>query len=429
MTVPSNTQHARRTGNVVSDLAAIALAVIAVIGLWDDRPWITFVCALVLIVALVSRGWNRIALNDVHYRTVPSSTRLVQGDSFDLTLQVENRKPVPLPWLHVREVVPPGLKMAALSFAETPRTFTGGTEINQTVGLGGYERANLKTELIAAQRGHYAFGPPRLRSGDIFGFYTTERTLDRSPASIVVYPQPARLPPLSLPVIRTMGEVSVSPSLSEDMTRPNGVREYRSGDSIRHVDWKTTAKRGAPYIRTFDRSISHNVVIVVDCATNVSGHWGIDVALLEDIISVAAATADQCRRRKFRLGFVCNGTPMGGETPPVLLPSSQRDRYLEIMHCLAAATAITTRRIETLIDRHGDGAIPAGATILHIAGTLRHETLQFLELRVRQGHPVQILDVGGHPLPRATALDVLPLRDYLDEPKRNGREHAAGAGT
>lgn len=130
--------RARRTGSVVSDLSAILLILIGIVGLWDDRPWITFICALVLIVALVSRAWARLALTEVSYEPRLSRTQLIQGDAFSLSMTLENKKLIPLAWLRLREIVPSGLELASGGAGEIGKTFNGSLEISETLGLGGY---------------------------------------------------------------------------------------------------------------------------------------------------------------------------------------------------------------------------------------------------------------------------------------------------
>lgn len=415
MTRPVDIQHARRTGNVVSDLAAIVLSIVAIIGLWDGRPWTTFICALVLIVALVSRGWARIALREVIYTPVPSARRLVQGDRFQLSIQVENRKPLPLPWLQLREIIPAGLSLSDAREGETLRTFNGGIEVAETVGLGGYERANLTVELIATRRGHYTFGPAHLRSGDIFGFYRTDRSLRRHETDLVVFPELRELPILRFPAQRPIGDSAIRHPFIEDITRPSSVREFRSGDGARKVDWKTSAKRGELFVRTYDASVSHCVVMIVDCATHADAYWRIDTGILESTITAAATIATRCHKQKFHLGFICNGTPMSGSTPPVMAPASHKGRLLEIMNCLAAAGAITTRAVENLIARHGPKALPDGATILYIGGALQDGTLDFLKQRRARGHPVQVFYTGRKDPPVLPRIDVVDLRPYCRE--------------
>jgi uncharacterized protein (DUF58 family) len=47
-------------------------------------------------------------------------------------------------------------------------------------------------------------------------------------------------------------------------TEFESLREYRDGDSYRDIDWKATARRGAPVIRRFEAERSQTIVIAVD---------------------------------------------------------------------------------------------------------------------------------------------------------------------
>ena len=399
----------RRSGNVVSDLSAILLVIIAIVGLWDDRPWITFVCALVLIVTVVARYWTKIALTEIRYTAEPSVRRVVEGGTFELSILIENNKPIPLPWIQVLETIPAGLVLADDTAGEVARTFNGGTEINETVGIGAFERAHLKVALRATRRGHFTFGPARLRSGDIFGFYRNSMTLQRSETDLVVFPRTVRLPAIPVAASRPIGDTLLRHSYTEDVTRPRSLREFRSGDSPRRIDWKSSAKRGELFVRTYDPSINHCVVLAVECETNTRGHWSVDTGLLEDTIRTAATVALRYARAGYRLGLICNGTPMSGATPPVLPPATGKAQLLEMMNCLAAASVITTRGIGTLAESHGPSAAPHGASILYVASALRENALAFLRTAQAKGSAVKILYTGRED---PTGIEDLALIDH-----------------
>ncbi|MEM7405803.1 MAG: DUF58 domain-containing protein [Pseudomonadota bacterium] len=63
-----------------------------------------------------------------------------------------------------------------------------------------------------------------------------------------------------------------------------GVREYRSGDSMRHIHWKRTAAIGEPVVREFMREASRRYAVVLDSCGVRSG----DPAF-EESVSVAAS--------------------------------------------------------------------------------------------------------------------------------------------
>ena len=90
-----------RSGAVVSDLIVAVLFVVAIVGAASGKLFIAALCGLVLVLVFVSRLWSRLALVEVEYHCTPSSDRLLIGDSFELALTVENRKPLPLPWVAI----------------------------------------------------------------------------------------------------------------------------------------------------------------------------------------------------------------------------------------------------------------------------------------------------------------------------------------
>ena len=68
------------------------------------------------------------------------------------------------------------------------------------------------------------------------------------------------------------------------------VREYHHGDDVRSIDWKVTARRGAPYVRQFVEERDLQVVIVVDVSG--SGRYGPgDRSPSEVATEIAAALA------------------------------------------------------------------------------------------------------------------------------------------
>lgn len=413
----------RRSGQVVPDLMAIALAVVALVGLADDRPWITILCATVLLVALVARLWSRLALAEVDYRIELSQARLVEGDAFELRLVAENRKPLPLPWLDIHDVVPAGLAIAGTDLGATRQTFIGGREVVERVAVGGYERVSLRVPLRAGRRGYYTFGPARLRSGDIFGFYETQREIRRRAPDLVVFPRPIDLPAFVVPAARPIGDVLARRPFAEDVSRPGGVREYRPGDPARRIDWKTTARRGTAFVRTFDPSVSHGVVVLCECRTSDAAAWSIDPDVLEDTVRVAAEVATRLLAEGHRVGLAINGNPLSGQYPPVVPPAAGPGQQRLLMASFAAASAITARPLEALLETHGPALLPVGATIVHVGGILLPETVAWLRRRAARGNRLVTLYTGRAAPPDPAAID---LRHLFGRGEAGPQETAGG---
>ena len=118
-----------------------------------------------------------------------------------------------------------------------------------------------KVELLFPKRGVYrqdAFG---VRSKFPFGLFEKTRRVE-SPLEVVVYPQvqPAQQFFEVLPLLT--GEM-------ESYHRGRGndlyaLRAYETSDSVRHVDWKSTAKTGAIKVREFAREDERRLSLVFD---------------------------------------------------------------------------------------------------------------------------------------------------------------------
>jgi hypothetical protein len=98
------------SGFVVSDLMMLLL-ILATVGVVQDRAVLATLGALVLVIALLARVWAGLVLSHVHYSCETSTARALEGDELLLTLTLENRKPVPVPWVLVREQIPAGLQL------------------------------------------------------------------------------------------------------------------------------------------------------------------------------------------------------------------------------------------------------------------------------------------------------------------------------
>jgi uncharacterized protein (DUF58 family) len=143
-------------------------------------------------------------------------------------------------------------------------------------------------------------GPVALTSAVPFGFLECERLADTG-GEIVVLPKlgVADADGLRRWVLRYAGgdgwAMRAQRRASPDAAEVRGVREYRTGDALRDIHWRTTARRGEPMVREYDRSPSPDLVLVVEpwLPTNPTDA---DRANLEAALSLAATIAVTWRR-------------------------------------------------------------------------------------------------------------------------------------
>ena len=145
----------------------------------------------------------------------------------------------------------------------------------------------VETRRTASRRGVHEASDVVVASAAPFGVAEKRRRVALASATIV-YPRLERLD--HLPWI----ESSPTPeralhSAPRRGAGPDylGIREYRTGDSLRHVHWPSTARHGEVMVREFEREQTRRLVVLVDAV----GDAGTGETPMDRCCSVAASVA------------------------------------------------------------------------------------------------------------------------------------------
>lgn len=112
--------------------------------------------------------------------------------------------------------------------------------------------------VLAERRGTHKLGRITLQSDWPLGLWTCWTYL-HTPVEALVYPKPETNPP-SLPFNTAEDEgPNSSPSLDGEVS---GLREYRPGDSMGSIAWKSAAKGSGLQVRTFDTNKAPSSVVL-----------------------------------------------------------------------------------------------------------------------------------------------------------------------
>lgn len=128
-----------------------------------------------------------------------------------------------------------------------------------------------------------------VRSRGLTGFFSARQRI-AAPGTLVAFPRYwpiARFPlgnqvgrgPLVHPRRRTTSGLDVY-----------GVREYRDGDSLRHVHWRSSARRGTLVVREFEEEDREAATLLIDARPGVHGGEGPNRPF-EDLVRAAASIA------------------------------------------------------------------------------------------------------------------------------------------
>lgn len=166
------------------------------------------------------------------------------------------------------------------------------------------ETLDLEYRVRSEVRGSYPLGPATVVAGDVFGLVQARRVLG-DPVVLDVLP---RVHPLTELTLGELGGARGSSASASAAAAPDDVsiREYRVGDDLRRVHWRSTARRGAVMVRSDEHPGRPDVVVLLD--TREGAHRGRGSgSSLEWAVSAAASAASHLQRRRHRVRLLHDG--------------------------------------------------------------------------------------------------------------------------
>jgi uncharacterized protein (DUF58 family) len=226
------------------------------------------------------------------------------GDSVRVTVRIRNLRWWPVPWLYAEETLP----------AEFPKQGT----TKRLLLLPPRRAFHLTYQLTPTRRGCHQLGPLVVETGDVFGLFKRCRVHPRRDF-VTVLPNYQLIEEFEVGRVRRLGNMTARRSLFEDPTRLAGVREYRRGDPLNHIHWRSSARLGALTgqlaTRVFEPVTEAGATIVLDFhQRSWAGlrpprpHWPAE----EMAVEVAASLARYLADGGWKVGLLSNGRdPLG----------------------------------------------------------------------------------------------------------------------
>jgi len=240
-------------------LVAFGAILLLLLGMVLDVPVVVILAIVVLVIETVGQLWARFGLRDLAYHRTLARDRTGWGDEIDTTIEVWNRKPLPLAWLRADERASPGVVVR-----ERDLTIgrSGGAVLRNVWSLAPFERVSRRYHVGADRRGVFELGPVDLAVGDLFAREAAQEARE-DVARFLVRPRSVPAPPIHRRD-RPGGTDRARFGLTEDPSRFAGIREYAPGDPIRHVHPRASARLGRPVVKRFEPSRDRDVLILLD---------------------------------------------------------------------------------------------------------------------------------------------------------------------
>jgi uncharacterized protein (DUF58 family) len=211
---------------------------------------------------------------------------------------------------------------------------------------------------------------------------------------LTVYPRIIPLTSIEIPSQSPQGTLRHTQPIFEDPTRIFGKRDYVAGDSLRRVDWKSTATTGRMQVKLFEPSIALETLIFLNLNAD-DYYYQTRIDSTELAIVIAASVATWVARKQQTVGLKVNGRDAraADSIPQYLPPRKGRAQLMRILETLARVEMTQESSFSAII-RQQRYHLAWGTSLLVITGGADVPFLDELHQARRAGQNVLLMLAG-----------------------------------
>ncbi|MGE5674112.1 MAG: DUF58 domain-containing protein [Mycobacterium leprae] len=366
-----------------------------VLGIIARQPLLIGSGALLIVLGLLGPIWAGRSLRHLTYTREIRQPRVFPDEPVDVVIQIDNRKLLPVIWLQVEDENPSEAQWTRGRVAAAHQSSR--QTLLQFLSLGWFQRVRRHYQVRFPQRGYYALGPAKLTTSDGMGLSEATWTVEQQDR-VVVYPRLLEPPALEL-LLRTPGtDVAVRHGLLDDLTRMVGVRPYQSGDPLRFVHWKATARTGQLQVKLFQPAVVAGTAIFLNLRTKEHVWQGFNRDWIEASISLAASLFQAELAAGHRAGFFANGQMAEMGPGPWQELTADAGQLPVLLEGLARVITGFASEMEALLARTIP-TLPFGTTLLLVTAMASEELWSLLADARAKGYAAIVLWVGDEEAP------------------------------
>ncbi len=207
------------------------------------------------------------------------------------------------------------------------------------VDIPGRQQRQKQWRMRATVRGEYRMGPTIIVGSDPFGLFRIERVFQATQV-LRVHPRAEQIDPLVLGRNRDIGAQRLGRRMSPSSPLVVSVREYRPGDPVSRVHWRSTARRGQLMVKESIHEPGMQYWLILDAHIHVQEWRG--RAFLPGSIPIPDSTEEYAVRAvaTFAHTWIQQGQSVGlvasGLRRHLLLPAVSVEHHQQLFDELAA---------------------------------------------------------------------------------------------
>ncbi len=253
---------------------------------------------------------------------------------------------------------------------------------------------------VAGPRGRYEFQQVKVTAADHLGLFRREVLLT-APGSFIVLPEVRKLRQVSIRPLRTRASTGLIPArVGGPGVDFFGVREYQTGDPMRWVNWRVTARHPRRiYSNEFEQERVADVGLVLDARQRHDLLANGD-SLFEHAVRATAALADAFLRDGNRVAMLTYGAGLNWVFPGY--GRLQRERILQALAGVQTGESEVFESLDYLPTR----LFPPRSQVVLVSSLCNADLATLIRLRA---HGYELLIISPDPIAFETvARDVHP---------------------
>ena len=204
----------------------------------------------VVIGVILSRLYSAVLKRSLAVSRPVTFLRAACGDTFTLSFTVTNNSRLPAFVCYVHD------NQGSLSLANGQNRFL--------FTLRPHEMRSVSYTVFGTSRGIYRIGPVIVSASDPLGIFPFSVSFDAE-CKVLMHPAEIRYP-IVLDSGIPQGSMSIQNICYEDVTMRRSLREYRSGDELKRINWRASAKYGNLFTNEYQNTFDCPVFVFLNLA-------------------------------------------------------------------------------------------------------------------------------------------------------------------
>ncbi len=375
-------------------IVLILTFLMGLIQFWMRQDIIQRFYFLLIGMIIICFFWTLLSLKGIELKRFSKSYREELGKVIEERFEIHNKSRLPKMWIEILDQsILPGVNGSRIITSIKP----GQTRVFQ----------NLRR---LTRRGEYKLGPTIIKSGDPFGLFSFEKLFEAD-NSLLVLPFFFSISSLKSSPGQLSGRRAIRKTSHNKTAYASGVREYKPGDSLSRIHWRSTAKKERFMVKEFEEEPQSNIWIFLDAdekhvfcdesaniideeiiynKSSTAPRYYLPNDSFEYEVAISASLLDYFIRENRAVGLTCMSKRI-----IVHSPEKGKRQQSKIIDTLAFVQPDGDLPISALLQSQAAG-LTKGVNLIVVTANTSSEIINVLEQLNRRGAKITVIFVDGH---------------------------------